>query len=56
MVYLDGKLVQADGIWIDESGQPDERFDVLNYGWGAETVKDQQPDWFREKFANGYEA
>lgn len=52
-MYLDGQLIQDNGLWVDEDGYPDESLAVLNYGWGA-LPEDKQPDWWKERYPNGY--
>ncbi len=47
-MYFDDKLVQDDGIWVDESGEPDPELAVLNGGWGALPEEDR-PTWWNEK-------
>lgn len=53
-VSLDGQLIQQNGLWVDETGAIDQNLAVLNYGWGA-LPEDQQPDWWQERYPNGYE-
>lgn len=44
-IELDGKVVQRNGVWIDEEGNPDEALSVLNYGWGA-LPEEERPKWY----------
>ena len=44
-VELDGKVIQENGIWVDENGQPDPELAVLNYGWGA-LPENERPEWY----------
>ena len=53
-VCLDGKVIQKNGIWVDENGDPDPDLAVLNYGWEA-MPKNQRPDWWEKRYPNGYE-
>jgi len=46
-MYLDDKVVQANGDWLGEE------FEVLNKGWGA-VSQNEQPDWWQTKFEHGY--
>ncbi len=45
VMELDGKVVQKDGVWVDEAGNPDEEMAVLNFGWAA-LPEDERPAWF----------
>lgn len=54
-IILDGKVVQRNGIWVEEDGKtPSEALKVLNEGWGA-LPEEQQPDWWKERYPDGYE-
>jgi len=53
-VHLDGQLLQKNGIWVDETGSPDQNLAVLNYGWGAMPEDTPRPDWWKERYPNGY--
>lgn len=46
VMELDGKVIQSNGIWVDEAGNPDENFAVLNYGWAAS--KEEKPEWYKK--------
>jgi aminopeptidase len=52
-VELDGKLIQDNGIWINEDSTPDERLAVLSKGWGV-LPPEKQPKWWKNKYPNGY--
>jgi len=47
-IFLDGKLIQDDGKWLVDG------VEVLEKGWGA-MKEDEQPDWWKEGYPNGYE-
>lgn len=53
-VLLDEKLIQKNGLWVNEDGTPDPKLAVLNYGWGA-MPSEKQPPWWKKRFPNGYE-
>lgn len=46
VMELDGKLIQNNGVWVDEAGNPDENLAVLNYGWES-LPEEQRPEWFK---------
>ena len=52
-VQLDGKVIQKNGIWVDENGDPDPDLAVLNYGWEA-MPENERPPWWDEKYPDGY--
>jgi aminopeptidase len=45
-IYLDGKLLQKNGIWVTEFGHEDKELAVLNHGWAA-LPEEVRPDWFK---------
>ena len=45
-IYLDGKLLQKNGIWVTEDGEEDKELAVLNHGWAALPEK-ARPAWFK---------
>ncbi|MFA4814503.1 MAG: aminopeptidase [Candidatus Gracilibacteria bacterium] len=47
---LDGKVIQVNGIWVDEAGNPDESLSVLNEGWAA-LPEGERPEWFKKEGA-----
>lgn len=47
VMELDGKVVQKNGVWVDETGSPDEKLAVLNNGWGA-LPEEERPEWYKK--------
>ena len=41
-IYLDGRMVMADGLWIDP------RYDILNRGWAA-VPREERPEYWRDR-------
>lgn len=54
-ILLDSKPIQIDGVWVDETRQPDPAVAVLNEGWNA-MPEDEQPGWWKDRYPNGYES
>lgn len=47
VMELDGKVVQKNGIWVDETGTTDKSVSVLNNGWAA-LPEEERPEWFKK--------
>ncbi len=46
-MYLDGELVQDNGLWLGDE------YKVLNESWGA-LPENERPNWWKERYPNGY--